>query len=144
MGVIAAGAGPVFVDRAVVIGHQKGAGCLAEDVVALFVNLEVAFGEFGRFDAQLFSDPVNVAVVEDRADAFAAIGAAQAVYLAEGLFMKGMNTFIQVHLFVAFPQLFEKSLCFSFNLGGTLPEAFCIVIIHWAGCKFFFAFPGTA
>jgi len=105
---------------------------LAEYIVALLVNFQVAFGEFGGFDPQFFRDTVDVAVVKNRADRFAAIGAAQAVDLAECLLVQGMNTFIQVDFFVVFPEFLEKSLCLLFNPTSTLSELFDVVFIHWA------------
>lgn len=115
---------------------------MAENIVAILVNPQVLLGEFGRFDPEFFGNSVDIAVIKDRADAFAAIGATQAIDPGEGFVMQRMNAFVQIHFFVMFSELFDKSLCLGFDLCGTLPEAFCIVIIHWAGYKFFFAFVG--
>jgi hypothetical protein len=53
MRVFPAGAGPGFVDGAVVVGAKEGTGCYVQDVISFFVQVQVLFDKLAWFDTEV-------------------------------------------------------------------------------------------
>jgi hypothetical protein len=85
MRVLPAGARTYFVNGAVVITSQKRARGGVEYVIAIGVEMQVLLDQFGRAQAQMLGNPVNVDIPENGTGGFAAIGAGKAIDFREGL-----------------------------------------------------------
>jgi hypothetical protein len=96
MRVLPAGAGAGFVDGAVVVLAEEGAGGYVEHVVAIVIEVEVIFDQFAGFYAEVAGQPVDVDVAEDGAGGFAAVGAFEAVYFLEDFVVKVMELLVEV------------------------------------------------
>jgi hypothetical protein len=94
--VFTAGAGAGFVDGAVIVGAEEGAGGDVQHVVPFVVEVEVVLNELSGFDAEVFRQAVDIDVAEDGAGRLAAVGAIEAVDFPKNVVVEIVEAFVQV------------------------------------------------
>jgi hypothetical protein len=88
IGIAAAIGGAVIIDVAGIIGGKEGAGFLAGHIIAFFIQLQVPGHKIAFFYIQAFGYPFYIRLLEAGGMVLAAIGALQAVYFTECLFVQ--------------------------------------------------------
>ncbi len=101
MRILAAGLGPYFVNAAIVIGTQKRTRQLFEHKIAVFVHIKVSLYKLTGFDAQMLGNTVHIALGEERASGFAAIGAVEAIGFGKHGIMDIGHRTVQVYRLTA-------------------------------------------
>ena len=78
---------PVFINRTGIVGSQERAGSRFGYIVSFLVQAEVGFNELAFLHLQPFADALDIRGLEAGRIVLAAIGAAKAVDLCNGLLM---------------------------------------------------------
>jgi hypothetical protein len=85
VGIFAACLWPVFINGTIVVGHQKRAGGMIENVIVIFIEMHILFDYLRWFQLERFCQTFYIFIGDHRTDAAATVGTGEAVERAKCL-----------------------------------------------------------
>ncbi len=79
MRILPTGFGPHFIDQAIILGIQKGAGHRLQHPVAVFIDAQIRVDELLRLQPKVFRNTLNIRFGKKRPGCLATIGAGKTV-----------------------------------------------------------------